>query len=241
MAVRALVLRAYDETHDYAEFAGASSDTKPTAGLVTGSRFQEADTGKKFLFDELTAAWYDEGNASKTSIAGAVVTLGSALAYDGTELTQEVSTVVLGETTLTSGTDYTVINNKATLPGTYTLRVAGIGSYAGVVLKEFTVDKGTGAITPDPNSLSLTEGGDAGTSTITVTGDGVLSVSVASEAVATAELEDTTVTVTPVGEGSTTVTVSMAATSLWKAATATISVTVEAAPDPDPDSEPSEP
>ena len=43
----------------YVEIAGKSGDTKPTAGIVGGSKFIEADTGKTFVFDEFstTKAW----------------------------------------------------------------------------------------------------------------------------------------------------------------------------------------
>ena len=41
------------------EIAGLSSDTKPTTGLVSGSRFLEVDTGKTYVLDadSNTAAW----------------------------------------------------------------------------------------------------------------------------------------------------------------------------------------
>lgn len=55
-------LHSYDENGEplvYAEIAGLSSDSKPTAGIVSGSLFTEVDTGKRFVFDGLsdTAAW----------------------------------------------------------------------------------------------------------------------------------------------------------------------------------------
>ena len=34
-----------------AEIAGLSSETKPTAGLVSGSKFVEVNTGKTFVLD----------------------------------------------------------------------------------------------------------------------------------------------------------------------------------------------
>lgn len=37
---------------NYAVMFGLSTDTKPTGGLVTGSRFTEVDTGDEYLFDE---------------------------------------------------------------------------------------------------------------------------------------------------------------------------------------------
>lgn len=43
----------------YAEIVGVHSDSKPTTGLVSGSKFTEADTGKTFVFDGIstTKAW----------------------------------------------------------------------------------------------------------------------------------------------------------------------------------------
>ena len=39
--------------------AGVSGDTKPTDGIVGGSKFIETDTGKTFVFDEFSdpQAW----------------------------------------------------------------------------------------------------------------------------------------------------------------------------------------
>lgn len=236
--IRELEKKHYSEDKVFVRLAGLSSDSLPTDGIVTGSEFLAVDLGIRSYFDETTAAWYPETNASKTSILDATVTLGSALSYTGSELTQAVSSVVIGETTLTASTDYEVADNKVTLPGTYTLHIIGKGSYAGVLPVEFTVSKAAGSVTASPDSLSLTEGGDAGTSTLTVTGDGDLSVESSADAVATAELDDTTVTVTPLAEGSATVTVTLAETDLYEGSTETISVTVEAAPEPDPDPEP---
>ena len=41
------------------EIAGTSKDSKPTAGIVGGSKFIETDTGKTFVFDEFSTpqAW----------------------------------------------------------------------------------------------------------------------------------------------------------------------------------------
>ena len=157
------------------------------------------------------------------------MTLGTALKYTGSQQTQGVSSVVLGETTLTENTDYTVKDNKAFEVGSYTLHIVGKGSYTGVIGKAFTVSKGDGSVSASPDTLTLTEGGEAGTSTLTVTGDGTVSVESSAEAVATVELDGTTVTVTPVAGGSATVTVTLAAGDNYTGGTDTISVTVEAA------------
>ena len=230
--VRVLVYRAFAQGKMYVEYAGLSSDTKPTAGIVTGSKFKEVDTGIEYAFDEMSVTWIPQNSGNgKTSIAGATVTLGTALKYTGSEQTQTVSNVVLGPTTLTASTDYDVVGNKGTEMGDYTLYGVGKGSYTGVVGKAWSIAKGDGSVSASPDSLSLTAGGDAGTSTITVTGDGEISAASSAEAVATVSLEGTTVTVTPVAEGSATVTVTLAGTEHYSGDSATISVTVEAADD----------
>ena len=200
--VRVMKCRAYDEETRYAEFAGLSSDEKPAEGLVTGSRFTEVDTGDSYLFDEITGKWYIERSGGKKSIAGAVVVLGSSPVYDGTQKTQGITSVSIGGEALTVNTDYAVEDNKATLPGTYHLRITGIGEYAGILFEEFTVEKGSGSVTASPDSLSLTEGGDAGESTLTVVGDGEISAESSAEDVATVAVDGGKVIVTPVAEGS---------------------------------------
>ena len=212
------------------EAYGLSSDTKPTDGLVTGSKFIEVDTGIEYLFDEDSGTWtaMNAGNG-KTSIAAAVVTLGTELTYTGSEQTQAVSTVKVGSDTLTANTDYEVTDNKATDAGDYKLKVIGKGDYAGGVAKAFTVAKADGSLTPDADSLSLTVGED-GEDVIIVVGDGVLSVESDDPSVATAVIETvedvTTVTVTPIAEGSATVTVTMADSANYNGDTAEIAVTV---------------
>ena len=55
-------LHSYDADKNplyYAEFCGTSSESKPTAGLISGSKFTEVNTGKTFVFDGIstTKAW----------------------------------------------------------------------------------------------------------------------------------------------------------------------------------------
>lgn len=45
---------------EYVEIACLSTDTKPTSGILNGSRLVEVDTGKKFRFDEDGAAWCEQ-------------------------------------------------------------------------------------------------------------------------------------------------------------------------------------
>lgn len=228
--IRTLERRAFVGELLLCRFAGNSGDTKPTTGIVTGSSFLEVDTGIEFLFDEVSGGWVAQNTGNgKTSIAGATVTLGSALTYNGSEQTQAVSTVKIGATTLTESTDYEIRDNKGTDAGTYVLRIVGNGDYVGYVDKEFTIAKANGSVTADPDTLSLEEGGDAGTSTLTVTGDGEISIATSAADVATATVDDDTVTVTPVGAGSATITITLADSDNYNGSTETISVTVAAA------------
>ena len=55
--IRNLVDKPFAEGVKYLEAAGLSTDTKPTEGLATGSRFTEVDTGDVYAFDEVGGAW----------------------------------------------------------------------------------------------------------------------------------------------------------------------------------------
>lgn len=46
-----------DDNIRYQRMAGTSSDTKPTAGVANGSLFEEADTGKTYIYNEDGAEW----------------------------------------------------------------------------------------------------------------------------------------------------------------------------------------
>ena len=56
--VRVMVKKAYTNDMVYVELAGLSDDDKPVGGgMITGSRFIEADTGKVFMYNETAAEW----------------------------------------------------------------------------------------------------------------------------------------------------------------------------------------
>lgn len=56
--IRILVERSFADGLKYIEGACLSTDTKPTAGIVTGSKFTEADSGDVYMFAEGdTPAW----------------------------------------------------------------------------------------------------------------------------------------------------------------------------------------
>ena len=42
---------------EYTEYAGLSTDAKPTRGISTGSIYTEVDTGKVYFFNKATLGW----------------------------------------------------------------------------------------------------------------------------------------------------------------------------------------
>lgn len=48
---------AYDGSVYKVTLAGDSTETKPTRGIMTGSKFVETDTGETLYFDESTQTW----------------------------------------------------------------------------------------------------------------------------------------------------------------------------------------
>lgn len=130
----------------------------------------EAGTYKVTVTCETATHIYSATSANFTiepkSITGATVTLGEPLTYSGSEQTQNVSAVKLGDTTLGTA-DYTLSDNTVTKAGSYNLTVTGTGNYTGSVQQAFTVAKKS--ITPD---VEVTGGntytGSAITPTVTV-------------------------------------------------------------------------
>ena len=45
-------------------YAGLSTDTKPTDNLATGSFFYEVDTSKAYFFDEAGETWIEAGGVN---------------------------------------------------------------------------------------------------------------------------------------------------------------------------------
>lgn len=137
-----------------------SGEAKPT----------EAGTYKVTVTCETATHIYSATSADFTiapkSITGATVTLGEPLTYSGSEQTQNVSAVKLGDTTLGTA-DYTLSDNTVTKAGSYNLTVTGTGNYTGSVQQAFTVAKKS--ITPN---VEVTGGntytGSAITPTVTV-------------------------------------------------------------------------
>ena len=74
-------------------------------------------------------------NIAPKSIAGATVTLGAALTYNGEEQTQAVTSVVID----TLDATFDVSNNAGTNAGDYTLTVTGTGNFTGTATQGFTI------------------------------------------------------------------------------------------------------
>jgi hypothetical protein len=56
--VRILKSEQFDPDQRYIEATGLSTDTKPSGEIITGSKFNEVNTGKKYRFDEVSGEWY---------------------------------------------------------------------------------------------------------------------------------------------------------------------------------------
>lgn len=48
-----------DNGKRHIEAFGLSTDSKPTANIITGSVFVEVDTGKAYLFNETASEWVE--------------------------------------------------------------------------------------------------------------------------------------------------------------------------------------
>lgn len=57
MSVRLTVEKPITYAITYIEGACASTDSKPIAGIATGSNLLEADTGDFYVYDEASTAW----------------------------------------------------------------------------------------------------------------------------------------------------------------------------------------
>lgn len=164
----------------------------------------------------------------KPNISSSTITLGSSLTYTGSEQTQTVTSVVLGGTTLTAGTDYTVTDNTAISAGTYTLSVIAQGDYDGVATASWTIAKAAGSMSLDKTELSLDTSNVTDTITVTRTGNGTISAQSSDTSVATVSVSGNVVTVTGVATGDATITINVAAgdNHLATSATASVSVTM---------------
>lgn len=59
--IRILSESSSGERKRYFEFAGLSTDTKPTEEVGTGSAFLEVDSGDVYFYDEVGEEWIKAG------------------------------------------------------------------------------------------------------------------------------------------------------------------------------------
>ena len=117
---------------------------------------------------------------SRTSIANATITLAqSTFTYDGADKTPAVTSVVVGSTTLTAGTDYSISYDYNIDAGTQAeVIITGERTYTGEAIQYFTINKAT--ITPTvslegwtygnaPEVIQPTVGGNSGQGAVTIT------------------------------------------------------------------------
>lgn len=58
--VRVLTERIIEGNKRYIEAAGLSTDSKPTANIITGSVLVTVDDGKGYLFNETAGEWVEQ-------------------------------------------------------------------------------------------------------------------------------------------------------------------------------------
>jgi len=98
---------------------------------------------------------------TSTSLAYAVVTCESATYNAQTQIAEEI-TVVLSGNTLTKDVDYNVTQNSGGInAGSYKVEVTGINNYEGTVSSTFTIDKVTPTVTAPTPLTSLVYNGNA--------------------------------------------------------------------------------
>ena len=128
--------------------------------IAAAIRTKTGSTDTMYVRDMAGAIENMNIGSSKISLQEAIVTLAqSDFVYDGTEKTQEVSSVVLNGETLEYGVDYVVIDNVGTTAGAHTLTVFGILDYDGAISISWNIAKK--AITKPTLSGSYTYSGSA--------------------------------------------------------------------------------
>ena len=65
--IRVLNERIVDGNKKLVELAGLSTDSKPTTGIVTGSKFTAADTGDVYMFYEADSPGWGKIQAGPTA------------------------------------------------------------------------------------------------------------------------------------------------------------------------------
>lgn len=159
-----------------------------------------------------------------TPITDAEVTLGAAPTYNGSTLTQTVTSVTLGGKVLKEGTDYFVSNNTAINAGEHTLAITGAGTYFGTLAVTYSIKKATGTASVSPSSVKIS-GAVGNTAAATVTTNNASgTITVSSNSIASGSVNGKTVTVKALAAGQTTLTITVGESANYTRATCQLSV-----------------
>ncbi len=158
-------------------------------------------------------------------ISGSTVSLSTtSYTYNGSAKKPTV-TVTCNDTTLVSGTDYTVSYSNNTNAGTATVTVTGQGNYTGTVTKNFTINKASQTVSVKSKGSTSIKAGKTTTWTAKTSGNGTITYSTtASSSVGT--VNSSTGKVTAKGVGTIKVYATAAATSNYKASSKTLIATI---------------
>lgn len=154
---------------------GESATTEPTG--TWGTTVPQGTEAKDYyvwyrsrVYDNnISTAGCKTVTIAKASITNATVTLSdTSLVYNGLEQSVTVSSVKLGDTTLTADTDYEVTSGTTgTAKNTYTVTVTGKGNYKDTATAQWSIGLATPTIETFPTASAITYGQKLADSTLT--------------------------------------------------------------------------
>jgi len=154
---------------------GESATTEPTG--TWGTTVPQGTEAKDYYVwyrsrvndNNISTAGCKTVTIAKASITNATVTLSdTSLVYNGLEQSVTVSSVKLGDTTLTADTDYEVTSGTTgTAKNTYTVTVTGKGNYKDTATAQWSIGLATPTIETFPTASAITYGQKLADSTLT--------------------------------------------------------------------------
>ena len=154
---------------------GESATTEPTG--TWGTTVPQGTEAKDYYVwyrshvndNNISTAGCKTVTIAKASITNATVTLSdTSLVYTGLEQSVTVSSVKLGDTTLTADTDYEVTSGTTgTAKNTYTVTVTGKGNYKDTATAQWSIGLATPTIETIPTASAITYGQKLADSTLT--------------------------------------------------------------------------
>ena len=154
---------------------GESATTEPTG--TWGTTVPQGTEAKDYYVwyrsrvndNNISTAGCKTVTIAKASITNATVTLSdTSFVYTGSEQSVTVSSVKLGDTTLTADTDYEVTSGTTgTAKNTYTITVTGKGNYKDTATAQWSIGLATPTIETIPTASAITYGQKLADSTLT--------------------------------------------------------------------------